>query len=135
MILVFQLPNDTLILGCGLKPLEVWGQAARQGQYCLDVVMDFFYTLVMCTPVLWYCHFRQGGQVITAFPDLLLNFSKVQKVSVFPFTLQHSSWAPKHCSTESSADASGCTQALPALPKVGVSAWPLLLAVSEASAH
>lgn len=54
---------------------------------------------------------------------------------MFSFTLRRSSWAPEHCSTERSADASGCTQALPALPKVGVSAWPLLLAVPEASAH
>lgn len=60
---------------------------------------------------------------------------RYRKACVFSFTLQRSLWAPKHCTTERSADASGCTLALPALPKVGVSAWPLLLALPEASAH
>lgn len=88
LILVIQLPNDTLILGCGLNPLEVWGQAARQRQYCLDMVMCFFYTLVICIPILWDCHFRQGKQVIAVLClalggfqkcELLLDFSKVQE--------------------------------------------------------
>lgn len=50
-------------------------------------------------------------------------------------TLPCSSQARKRYGTERSADAFGHTQALSTLPKVGVSAWCFLLALSKHSAH
>lgn len=66
----------------------LWKCGARQRQCCLDVVMGFFYTLVICIPILWDCHFRQGGQARTVLclplggfqeRELLLDFTKVQE--------------------------------------------------------